>query len=164
MPSTKSRDTRHSSFLGIAIALIVIGIMIGIAWVLVRTIPDEPVKSIIPSNDPTSTTPPPLSIPPNTPSIVNIPNIRNKIPTVHEQFQDFFPDNEANFITKPYQSSVSQCHLTTNGVECKPLLRNVRWKEPLNEVHIYDIDSPVTRPMNLDPGPPSPCLYSLEQS
>lgn len=82
--------------------------------------------------------------------------------SVQGQFPETFPQNEANFITKPYQSSVSQCHLTANGVACEPMLRNVRWKEPLEEIYTYDINSPITRRMNLSSGVPSPCMNSLQ--
>jgi len=91
------------------------------------------------------------------------PQIRSPIEYRNsEAFEDVFPYNEANFITKPYESSVAQCHLTADGMECTPMLRNVRWKEPLDEVFIYDVDSPITRPMHLPPGPPSPCIETLQ--
>lgn len=87
----------------------------------------------------------------------------NNPKTVSEYFSSVFPFNEANIVTKPYASSITQCHLTTNGVECTPILRNVRWKEPLDEVFIYDIDSPITRPMDLQKEPASPCMTSLSE-
>lgn len=49
-----------------------------------------------------------------------------------------FPVGEANLITKPYESSVPQCHLSTGGC-----LRNVRWREPMTDVHIYDPENPL---------------------
>lgn len=51
-----------------------------------------------------------------------------------------FPVGEANLITKPYESSVPQCHLTTSGC-----LKNVRWREPLSDTHVYDPENPQIR-------------------
>jgi len=51
-----------------------------------------------------------------------------------------FPVGEANLVTKPYESSVAQCHLTTSGC-----LKNVRWREPLSETHVYDPENPQIR-------------------
>jgi len=71
-------------------------------------------------------------------------------------YENVFPWNEANVIRKPYRSSVSQCHLTTvNATACRPMIQNVRWKEPLSEIHVYDIDHLP------DKGPEQPCQYSL---
>jgi len=159
MPTTTTKKTTRPSILSVVLIIvlivIVIGLLIGFLWrphyssssSTTRTTnnnhqPDKILKYLV-SQDVTDP-------------------VMDRVVTVNEQFQSTFPDNEANFITKPYQSSVSQCHLTTNGIECQPILRNVRWKEPIQEVHIYDTDSPVTRPMHLYPGPPSPCMNSLQ--
>lgn len=84
--------------------------------------------------------------------------------SVRDHFEAVFPDNEASFIHKPYLSSVAQCHLTSTGIACSPPLRNVRWKEPLAETHIYDLDSAPARSQDFPPQPDAPCLTSLQGS
>lgn len=88
---------------------------------------------------------------------------RSTADTPTEDFDDqFFPYNEANFITKPYKSGVAQCHLERGGgIRCTPLIRNVRWREPLEDVFVYDTDLPPSQLTCQFTAPPSPCL-SLE--
>jgi hypothetical protein len=62
--------------------------------------------------------------------------------------EEFFPYNEANFINKPYLSSVAQCHYTDYGCE---KIRNVRWREPISDIFTYDLDPPPYPPFNFTP-------------
>jgi hypothetical protein len=62
--------------------------------------------------------------------------------------EEFFPYNEANFINKPYLSSVAQCHYTDYGCE---KIRNVRWREPISDIFTYDLDPPPYPPFNFPP-------------
>ena len=140
--------------------ILVIGIAIGLVlwW-----------KPIPKNNTPPTTNPEiieSLLLPPSTTNnapIAASPTALNVPPAAKNAFtpDDVFPINEANYINKPYSSSVSQCHFTDFG--CTQI-RNVRWREPISDIFTYDIDPPPYPPTNpypfYAPYPPNPLADS----
>lgn len=170
MARRPSRDAPTPRQSGVVRALIIMPILILIViclWHLgIIAYFQKQIDTVLPMSS-SSSSPPPLS-PSTAPVVMSIAESASSSPiatdrgTVMDHFEAVFPDNEASFINKPYLSSVAQCHLTSSGIACTPPLRNVRWKEPLEETHIYDLDSAPARSLDLPPPPASPCLTSLQ--
>jgi len=138
--------------------VLVIGIAIGLVlcWKKPNTPPKpEIIESLLlpPSATTVATTTPS----PRLQDVLDVP------PAAKNAFtpDDVFPINEANYINKPYSSSVAQCHFTDFG--CTQI-RNVRWREPISDIFTYDIDPPPYPPTNpypfYAPYPPNPLADS----
>jgi hypothetical protein len=100
-----------------------------------------------------------LLLPPAVPTTTPPPSVDTAAAAaaVSMSENDVFPYNEANYINKPYASSVAQCHFTDFG--CTQI-RNVRWREPVSDIFTYDIDPPPYPPTQpypfYAPYPPQP--------
>jgi hypothetical protein len=143
---------------GIPLFLVAMMIMITAVsiFMLLRTLLAPP-QQVPPAVIESLLLPPAAASPPTTTTTPPSVELAAAAAAVSMSENDVFPYNEANYINKPYASSVAQCHFTDFG--CTQI-RNVRWREPVSDIFTYDIDPPPYPPTQpypfYAPYPPQP--------